>query len=157
MKFILTSACALGIALAALGRASSATADTAMPSCASGDPVVWENTSTKVYHARGDSYYGKTKNGKYACQSDADKAGFHLSKSKSKGGTSPAASGSAASAAPDAMASPTGKKHHHKGGSTASPAPDAASTPDAMTSPSARHHRHKHGALASPSPAPAAT
>jgi hypothetical protein len=52
-----------------------------MPSCAAGDPVVWENTKKKVYHLQGDKYYSTTKHGKYACKSAADAAGFHLAKS----------------------------------------------------------------------------
>ena len=151
------------------------------PTCASGDPVVWENTSTKVYHEQGDKYYGNTKAGTYVCKSDADKAGFHLSKSKSKGGSSSSSSTSddsstagsaatsAASSAPGTMASgaPTGKHHRHKKGSAmASPAPGTmgSAAPDAMTSPApgaspmGKHHRHKKGsAMASPAPAPSAT
>jgi hypothetical protein len=97
----------------------------ATPSCAAGDPVVWENTSSKskVYHMQGDSYYGKTKHGTYACKSAADSAGYH-------------ASGSKTSTAPDAMTSPApaasaSAKHHHKHHSksaSASPAPSPAAT-----------------------------
>lgn len=40
------------------------------------DTVVWENTSSKVYHAANSKYYGKTKHGAYACSKAAASAGF---------------------------------------------------------------------------------
>jgi len=55
----------------------------AMPTCAAGDPVVWENSKSKAYHLQGDSYFGKTKHGSYACKSAADSAGYHVAGSKS--------------------------------------------------------------------------
>ena len=87
------------------------------PTCAAGDPVVWVNSSSKVYHEQGDQYYGNTKHGKYACKSAAEAAGNHLSGQKS------GAPGSKASPAPSATSS--GSKHHHKSKSKASPAPSA--------------------------------
>ncbi len=95
-------------------------ASTEMPACASGDPVVWENLSgSKVYHMQGDSYYGKTKKGTYACKSAADGAGFHASGSKSSMKTT---------ATPEPSPTPSGKhKHKHKG-SSASPAPSPDAT-----------------------------
>jgi cytoskeletal protein RodZ len=44
------------------------------------DTVVWENTSSKVYHAANSKYYGKTKHGAYACSKAADAAGFKSAK-----------------------------------------------------------------------------
>ena len=37
--------------------------------------LVWVNTSTKVYHKSG-RYYGKTKQGKFMTEEDAQKAGY---------------------------------------------------------------------------------
>jgi hypothetical protein len=42
-----------------------------MPSCASADPVVWVNTSSKVYHAKSSPWFGRTNKGMYACTSQA--------------------------------------------------------------------------------------
>ena len=122
----------LAAPLAALAQGS-------QPACP-GDTVVWENTSTHVYHLSGDKYFGKTKHGAYACKADADKAGYHQAKAggKMKGGagaststgTSTSTSTSAgASASPGSMSS-GGKHHrHHKGAmGAASPAPSPAST-----------------------------
>ncbi|HEY4440705.1 MAG TPA: hypothetical protein VGN14_09625 [Candidatus Elarobacter sp.] len=39
--------------------------------CPASDPVVWVNTSSKIYWAAGTEYYGKTKHGGYACTSAA--------------------------------------------------------------------------------------
>jgi len=37
--------------------------------------LVWVNTNTKVYHRSGQ-YYGKTKQGKFMTEADAQKAGY---------------------------------------------------------------------------------
>ena len=43
-----------------------------------GDTVVWVNLSgSKAYHVSGDKYYGKTKQGAYMCQKEADQSGYH--------------------------------------------------------------------------------
>jgi plastocyanin len=99
--------------------------------CAAGDPVVWVNTETKVYHMAGTSYYGKTKHGKYACASDAGKMGAHAAKRESaksaaKGGCtmSPESMGMGTSTTPaSGGSSASGKHHRHKGGSMMSPMP----------------------------------
>jgi hypothetical protein len=99
-----------------------------MPVCAASDPVVWVNTSTHVYHRKGDRYFGTTKHGEYACESKAVASGAHASGAHASGSGKSAMSSavtpapSDASDATDASPAPS-KKHHHR--SKASPAPDA--------------------------------
>jgi hypothetical protein len=50
------------------------TEDTAQGFCPA-DTVVWLNTSTGVYHFKGQKKYGNTKNGAYVCTHEADAAG----------------------------------------------------------------------------------
>lgn len=42
---------------------------------------VWVNTETGVYH-KGGRYYGKTKQGKFMTESEAQKAGYRPAKSE---------------------------------------------------------------------------
>ncbi|HEU0154798.1 MAG TPA: hypothetical protein VFQ82_01930 [Stellaceae bacterium] len=59
------------------------------------DTVVWVNLSgSKAYHASGDRFYGKTRQGAYMCRKDADQAGFHAAgqrgrRSTTKSGATP--------------------------------------------------------------------
>jgi hypothetical protein len=109
---------------ATAGAASSSAGSASDVSCAGGDPVVWVNTETKVYHLSGSSYYGKTKHGKYACASDATKMGAHAA--KREGGPSRAdATSTAPTAAPDAS---SGNHRKHKRGRTPL-SPAASPTP----------------------------
>ena len=87
--------------------------------CASGDPVVWLNTETKVYHMSGSSYYGKTKHGKYVCQSDATKLGARPAKS------SGAMTGTSSMSSPTSSSKKKGSDMNMKGMSMpmASPSP----------------------------------
>lgn len=39
--------------------------------------MVWVNTDSGVYHKPGTHWYGKTKQGKYMTEADAQKAGYH--------------------------------------------------------------------------------
>ena len=41
--------------------------------------VVWLNTATGIYHLKGMRWYGNTTSGAFACQKEADRAGFRLS------------------------------------------------------------------------------
>jgi len=52
--------------------------ESAAKSHCAGDPVVWVNLGgSKAYHMSGDKYYGKTKEGAYMCQKEADQSGYH--------------------------------------------------------------------------------
>jgi hypothetical protein len=130
-KFFSFSIAALLCAAAVPAFASTSTA--AMPTCAAGDPVVWENlSSSKVYHLQGDKYFGATKKGQYACKSAADAAGYHASGSKTSGTST--ATPTPAMAGPSPMASSSSKHHHKKSKSTASPEPGGVgASPNAGT------------------------
>jgi hypothetical protein len=39
------------------------------------DVVVWLNLPTRIYHYKGQRWYGRTKNGAYVCKMEADQAG----------------------------------------------------------------------------------
>jgi len=42
--------------------------------------MVWANTDSKVYHKSGSRWYGKTKQGQWMTEQDAQKAGFREAK-----------------------------------------------------------------------------
>jgi cytoskeletal protein RodZ len=54
-----------------------ATAQQAPPANSAG--MVWVNTDSGVYHKPGMRWYGKTKQGKYMTEADAQKAGYRAS------------------------------------------------------------------------------
>ena len=43
---------------------------------ANSNGMVWVNTDSGIYHKPGTRYYGKTKQGKYMTEADAQKAGY---------------------------------------------------------------------------------
>ncbi len=46
-----------------------------------GNTVVWSTLAkSKIFHAAGSKYYGKTKHGAYVCKADALSFGFHAAK-----------------------------------------------------------------------------
>ncbi|GAC1409775.1 MAG: hypothetical protein NVSMB64_18680 [Candidatus Velthaea sp.] len=125
----LTALCCLALPLCAYAATTPAMMN-AMPACKSGDPVVWVNTHTKVFHVQGDSFYGKTKSGKYACKSDALAMGAHMSGSKmKKGAMSGSAMDASDSMAPDTMSTAMPGKMKHKKKRGAMTMPDASPTP----------------------------
>jgi len=44
------------------------------------DTVVWVNTKTRVYHLRGERWYGATKGGAYVCRKEADAEGDRMTR-----------------------------------------------------------------------------
>jgi hypothetical protein len=84
-----TLAAAVPLAAPAAGKTS------ASVKCKSGDPVVWVNTESKVYHMAGTRYYGKTKHGQYACKSAAENT-MGAKPASMESGTSGAASSNGA-------------------------------------------------------------
>jgi hypothetical protein len=62
---------------ASLGAGQFASEQTAKAHCP-GDTVVWVNLGgSKAYHMSDNKYYGKTKQGAFMCQKEADQSGFH--------------------------------------------------------------------------------
>jgi hypothetical protein len=44
--------------------------------CSPGNPLVWVNTRSGVYHFEGQAWFGRTQQCEYMCQHDADAHGF---------------------------------------------------------------------------------
>lgn len=166
MQRFLIALCAA--ALLATGNAWAQSASSAaQPSCAPGDPVVWVNTHSGVYHMQGDRYFGKTKSGTYLCKSAADAKQYHAASAhgmKGPNSTSGATATPAMGATPTAMASPSGKHRRHR--NAAGTMPQATTAPavavPTATATSSGSHRRQHrgmtpGASPSGTPAPAAT
>jgi hypothetical protein len=47
-----------------------------------GDPVVWANPGSQIFHASGTQFYGKTAEGGFMCRAAAEKAGYKLAGGK---------------------------------------------------------------------------
>lgn len=175
MRFLAFSlAIAIAICTGISAPAFAQTASSAIPTCASGDPVVWVNTNTKKYHMQGDSYYGKTKQGKYLCKSAADAAGdkaAKMSSFKSSGATTGTNMNTGTMRAPMSGASP-GTNMNTQSAPSSGAAPGTNMNPESAPSPvpsGKMRHKHHHtssGATegtnmntddSSPSPLPSGT
>jgi len=44
--------------------------------------MVWVNTDSGIYHKAGTRWYGKTKQGKYMTESEAQKAGYRAAENE---------------------------------------------------------------------------
>ena len=115
--FILFALLALLGAPAGARTRSAAESSAAMPACAVSDPVVWVNTKSNIYHTKGEKYFGTTKQGKYACTSDAVKMGARAAKASSLGKHT--------AANPEPSETPGTTKKHKKHHKDASPEPTA--------------------------------
>ena len=142
LALALAVALPLGASAAKHPSAATGAMSPAAVTCTPGDPVVWGNTETKVFHMAGTSYYGKTKHGKYACASDATKMGAHAAKRESGQSGSPS-SGSMGGGA--------------TGGTNGSTAGTMSGGSAGAGSSSGKHHHHKRGSMMSPMPAPSPT
>lgn len=52
--------------------------------CSAGNPRVWVNTDTHVYHMMGSRYYGHTAHGAYMCKRSAVGAHNHMAATTQK-------------------------------------------------------------------------
>ncbi len=54
----------------------------AVPAPAANSGKVWVNTHSKIYHCEGSKFYGKTKEGEYMTEADAQAKGFVANRKK---------------------------------------------------------------------------
>jgi hypothetical protein len=73
---VVSALAALSVIGAALGQGMTtfATEQKAQQHCPA-DTVVWLNTSSALYHLKGEPWYGRTQRGAYVCKAEADKNG----------------------------------------------------------------------------------
>jgi hypothetical protein len=45
------------------------------------DIIVWVDAATRIYHFRGQRWYGSTEKGGYACKKDAERSGYRQNRS----------------------------------------------------------------------------
>ena len=105
LALVLGAAVGLPLAAPAAAPTPGPLSTAAQPTCAAGDPVVWINTSSKVFHDSTSPWFGRTKRGSYACKSQAI----------AQGATAPGTRGASNGMSPS--------KHHKKGAGGAMPAP----------------------------------
>jgi hypothetical protein len=76
-----STAAPAAVPVAAPAKAVSPVAATA-PAPAAGSGKVWVNTNSKIYHCEGSKFYGKTKEGEYMGEADAQAQGFIANRKK---------------------------------------------------------------------------
>ncbi len=74
LSTVLAAFISFGLASTAYAQATFPTEQQAQQHC-SNDTVVWLNFPTRIYHFKGERWYGMTKNGAFVCQKEADQAG----------------------------------------------------------------------------------
>ena len=76
---LIAAACCLPLPAAARNTFAPDTSPPAAASCPA-DIVVWVNTRSGVYHLSGMTWFGHTREGRYMCRTEADKAGYRATR-----------------------------------------------------------------------------